>query len=64
MVTPELLDLPATWIPDGKATGVSSITLQLRGSISDTWKQTAIKIPGSLDIILRRSGEDDMKVYA
>jgi hypothetical protein len=37
MVTPELSDHPATWISDNKATGVSSITLQLRGSISDTY---------------------------
>jgi hypothetical protein len=36
MVTPELSDLSATWISDNKATGVSSITLQLRGNISDT----------------------------
>jgi hypothetical protein len=36
MVTPELLDLPAIWISDNKAIGVSLITLQLRGSISDT----------------------------
>jgi hypothetical protein len=35
MVIPELLDLLATWISDNKAIGVSSITLQLRGSISD-----------------------------
>jgi hypothetical protein len=27
IVTPELLDLLATWISDNKATGVSSITL-------------------------------------
>jgi hypothetical protein len=35
MVTPELSDHLATWISDNKATGVSLITLQLRGSISD-----------------------------
>jgi hypothetical protein len=39
MVTPELSDHPATWISDNKATGVSSITLQLRGSISDNSKE-------------------------
>jgi hypothetical protein len=39
MVTPELSDHPATWISDNKATGVSSITLQLRGSISDNSKR-------------------------
>jgi hypothetical protein len=32
MVTPELSDIPATWISDHRATDVSSITLQLRGS--------------------------------
>jgi hypothetical protein len=36
MVTPELSDLSATWISNNKATGVSSITLQLRDNISDT----------------------------
>jgi hypothetical protein len=45
MVTPELLDLPATWIPDGKATGVSSITLQLRGSISDNFAPANPLVP-------------------
>jgi hypothetical protein len=35
IVIPELLDYLATWISDNKAIGVSSITLQLRGSISD-----------------------------
>jgi hypothetical protein len=46
MVTPELSDHPATWISDNKATGVSSITLQLRGSISDitTFNVKAIPI--------------------
>jgi hypothetical protein len=36
IVTPKLSDHPATWISNNKATGVSSITLQLRGSISNT----------------------------
>jgi hypothetical protein len=40
MVTPELSDLSATWISDNKATGVSSITLQLRGNISDKIRTT------------------------
>jgi hypothetical protein len=39
MVTPELSDHLATWISDNKAIGVSSITLQLRGSISDNSKE-------------------------
>jgi hypothetical protein len=46
MVIPELSDYPATWISDNKATGISSITLQLRGSISDitTFNVKAIPI--------------------
>jgi hypothetical protein len=55
IVTPELSDHPATWISDNKATGVSLITLQLRGSISDRYVYSDIAI-SDIDQDLSASG--------
>jgi hypothetical protein len=44
VVTPELSDLSATWIFTNRATGLSSITPQLRGGISDNSNALAVEV--------------------